>query len=84
MGRVRTSRRKTSKTKEYKKSHDVKRRTRDIDQIQDDVARTEPVAFEVDEDLPGQGQFYCVECARHFQDQTTIDLHKATKVHKRR
>ena len=53
MGRVRTSRRKTSKNKSYKKSHDVKRRTRDIDQIQDDIASNKPVNFEIDDDLPG-------------------------------
>ena len=53
MGRVRTSRRRTSKNKAYKKSHDVKRRTRDIDQIQDDIASNKAIHFEVDDDLPG-------------------------------
>ena len=84
MGRVRTSRRRNSKNKEYKKSHDVKRRTRDVDQIQDDLALPEPVVFEIDEELPGQGQFYCVPCARHFQDAATLALHTANKVHKRK
>lgn len=62
----------------------MKRRTRDIDQIQDDIAKEAPPAFDADDDLPGQGQFYCVHCARHFQDQATLDIHETTKVHKRR
>jgi hypothetical protein len=55
MGRVRVSRARTSKNKQFKKSHDVKRRSRDIDQVQDDVEKNkiETVAFEIDEDLPG-------------------------------
>jgi hypothetical protein len=56
MGRVKTSRRRTSKNKQFKKSHDVKRRTRDIDQVQDDVAAAKMgiiPSFELDEDLPG-------------------------------
>jgi hypothetical protein len=57
MGRQRTSRRKTSATKEYKKSIRTKRRPRDIDQIQDDIKEEEekgaPKQFEADDDLPG-------------------------------
>ena len=86
MGRVNHS--KTNKKKIYKKRLDVKRRPRDIDQIQDDMAKERttgtPMAFEVDDDLPGLGQHYCVECARHFQDSVTLRQHKLTKVHKRR
>jgi hypothetical protein len=39
MGRVRTSRRRTHKTKEYKKSHKTDNRARDVDQIQDDLKK---------------------------------------------
>ncbi len=57
MGRCRVSRRKTSKTKSYKRALDTKRRPRDIDQIQDDIKKgTEegkPKSFEIDDDLPG-------------------------------
>ena len=31
-----------------------------------------------------QGQFYCLECARHFNDQHALDEHRISKVHKRR
>jgi len=64
MGRVRVSRRRTSKTKDYKKSHKTDNRARDIDQIQDDLIREQKtgvkMTFEFDDDLPGGGQFYCV------------------------
>jgi hypothetical protein len=57
MGRQRTSRRSTAKNKKYKKQHCTARRRKDIDQIQDDVAKEmvtgKPMAFELDEDLPG-------------------------------
>ena len=84
MGRVRVSRRRCSKNKEFKKHHDTKRRRRDIDQIQDDLTKEkvtgEAFVFEVDDDLPGMGQFYCTECARHFHDNSTLEVHRKTKV----
>ena len=88
MGRVRNSRARTSKKKEYKKGHDTKRRRRDIDQIQDDLQKEaetgKGLEFEADDDLPGQGQFYCKFCARHFADQGTLTVHEGTKDHRRR
>ena len=88
MGRVSHSRRRTSKNKEYKKAVDTKRRPRDVDQIQDDMAKEKELGakktFEIDEDLPGLGQYYCTTCARHFSDQGTLDLHEVSKFHKRR
>lgn len=57
MGRQRTSRRKTSKTKEYKRSFKTANRTKDIDEIQTDIAQEEELGhkkeFEIDDDLPG-------------------------------
>mmetsp|Transcript_56289 Transcript_56289/g.98803 ORF Transcript_56289/g.98803 Transcript_56289/m.98803 type:complete len:129 (-) Transcript_56289:117-503(-) len=88
MGRVRNSRRRTRKNKEYKKGIDTKRRPRDVDQIQDDIAKEaelgKKMEFEYDEDLPGLGQFYCTQCGRHFGDQSTLDIHTDSKLHKRR
>ena len=88
MGRVKHSRRSQAKNKSYKKTHDTKRRRRDIDQIQDDIelkknCATE-IAPELDEDLPGLGQYYCVACARYFIDEDTLRAHEITKPHKRR
>ncbi|GAB9466452.1 Elmo domain-containing protein b [Globisporangium polare] len=77
-----------SKKKGYKRSHATKSRSRDIDQIQDDLKveklKGVPMNFEKDEDLPGLGQFYCTPCGRHFIDAKTRDVHLKTKVHKRR
>ncbi len=88
MGRTRNKRQRATKNKQYKKSHDTKRRRRDIDQIQDDVKREDDTGakttFDVDEDLPGLGQFYCTPCARHFICRETLETHEKTKVHKRR
>lgn len=88
MGRVRNNRARTSKKKEYKKGHDVKNRRRDVDQIQDDLEKEtttgSKMSFEIDDDLPGRGQFYCVICARHFADQATLTSHEASRDHKRR
>ena len=96
MGRV-CNRRKNaaSKKKGFKKSLDTKRRPRDIDQIQDDLAQLregktkfgkelvgEKVVF--DEDLPGGGLYYCIEAGRHFKDQTALDAYKKTKKYKKR
>lgn len=89
MGRVRNKRTRATKNKAYKKSHDTKRRPRDVDQVQDDLLKLEKeqkskLEFELDDDLPGLGQFYCVTCARHFADQLTLDGHLKAKAHKRR
>merc|ERR1712070_856768 len=68
-----------------------KKRTRDIDQVHDDLKTPEkfmPKAdggdLEMDEDLPGMGQFYCIPCARYFQSADVKAEHERTKVHKRR
>ncbi|KAI6228862.1 Zinc finger protein-like protein [Aphelenchoides fujianensis] len=63
-----------------------KRKHKDLDQIHEDlkpwkVARL-TTAHPVDVDLPGEGQFYCVECARYLVDQETLDKHRKSKVHK--
>ena len=42
------------------------------------------MTFELSDDLPGMGQFYCLDCARHFSDEKTLATHKLTKDHKRR
>ncbi|EOB13303.1 Zinc finger C2H2 protein [Nosema bombycis CQ1] len=37
-----------------------------------------------DEDLPGGGKFYCVECDRFFILEKALETHKKTKQHKKR
>jgi hypothetical protein len=88
MGRTRNHRARATKNKEYKKGHSTKRRRRDVDQIQDDIMKEKTqgkaLEFEIDEDLPGLGQHYCTPCGRHFADQSTLEIHTKSKIHKRR
>lgn len=76
------------KVKAFYKSIRTRRRTRDLDQIQDDIAKQQenPTLADrpVDLELPGLGQHYCIQCARHFIDQHTLDEHTKSKVHKKR
>ena len=37
----------------------------------------------LDEDAPGGGAFFCVECSRHCVSGAALALHRATKSHKR-
>lgn len=87
MGRHKPKKGLHTKKKGFKKSRDTKRRKRDVDQIYDDVALVEEKGVqvaEVDDDLPGAGQFYCIETGRHFTDQKSLDDHKKTKAYKKR
>ena len=81
-----------SKNKQYKRKVWLKRRDKDIDQIQDEleheqatgVAVTQRLVPAYDDELPGGGRFYCVETARHFIDAQALADHKKTKFYKRR
>jgi bud site selection protein 20 len=89
---TRYSRKKGARTKKkgFRKSRGTKRRSVDIDQIQDelkDSIKAEKVNNNhqvFDPDLPGGGLFYCVETGRHFADQAALDAHKTTKGYKKR
>jgi len=88
MGRTHQKKGAHCKVKKYKKSRDTKRRKRDVDQIFDDVERIaregEPPKPAFDEDLPGGGQFYCVETGQHFTDQNALDAHRKSRAYRRR
>ena len=57
----------------------------DVDEIQDDLARASgPVPPPPDPDLPGGGRFYCVQCSRYFISEEVLQLHYATKQHRKR
>ncbi|WLF77869.1 Bud site selection protein 20 [Lodderomyces elongisporus] len=70
------------------KRYKTKRRTRDLDLIYDDLATTESINKlknqPLDEYKPGLGQYYCVECAKYFENQISLDRHQKSKIHKRR
>ncbi|PAV65632.1 hypothetical protein WR25_12324 [Diploscapter pachys] len=59
-----------------------KRPGKDLDQIHEDLRPDKAQRLmnqEVDLELPGDGQFYCIECQRYFIDDKTLQLHKKTK-----
>ena len=39
---------------------------------------------QIDETLPGLGQFYCVHCARYFISDQAMTTHLTSKQHKKR
>ncbi|ETN46218.1 uncharacterized protein HMPREF1541_00402 [Cyphellophora europaea CBS 101466] len=66
----------------------TRRHTRDLDQVKADLKSPKHLAQHKDskaaEDLPGLGEFYCVECAKYFSDSHNLNEHRRGKVHKRR
>ncbi|GMH92298.1 hypothetical protein TrVE_jg2130 [Triparma verrucosa] len=82
-----------SKIKKYKRACLTKNRSKDLDQIQDeviaakasgDVTLSTLSSVEFDDDLPGGGQFFCWETSRHFPDLKSLTDHKKTREYKRR
>ncbi|XP_011495746.1 PREDICTED: zinc finger protein 593 homolog [Ceratosolen solmsi marchali] len=70
-----------------KKSWRTKRRTKDLDEIDEDLKEENAkqlINQEVDLDKPGAAQYYCIHCARYFINERALQDHFATKVHKRR
>lgn len=70
-----------------RKKYRTKRRTKDLDQIDEDIKPENAeklIDQEVDLDKPGSAQFYCVHCARYFINDQALHDHFHTKVHKRR
>uniref|UniRef100_A0A0M3I4Q2 Zinc finger protein 593 homolog n=2 Tax=Ascaris TaxID=6251 RepID=A0A0M3I4Q2_ASCLU len=64
-----------------------KRKGKDMDQIAEDLKPEKAARLlkqEVDFDLPGDGQFYCIECDRYLVDEATMAKHKSSKRHRQR
>lgn len=66
----------------------TRRYTRDLDQVHADIASKKHLQQYHDtkapEDLPGLGQWYCVQCAKWFESETNFNQHTKAKPHKRR
>lgn len=73
----------TSKKQYRKYVLATKHRAKDVDQVQDELA-SGGLKFDFDEDLPGGGQFYCQETARHFMDANALARHKKSREYRRR
>jgi bud site selection protein 20 len=87
MGKPQRRRGNTARNKHLRKAHiKTKRFTRDIDQVYEDIQPDNICKFDnpdIDEALPGLGQYYCITCAKHFTDHKSLLAHKTTKFHKR-
>lgn len=61
---------------------------RDLDQVKADIASSKHLAqyqsTKAAEDLPGLGQWYCIECAKWFEGEHNLVAHRKGKNHKRR
>jgi bud site selection protein 20 len=87
MGTGKYSRRKgaTSKVKKYKKKTWLCHRAKDTDQIQDEIEKgANSIKVPYNDELPGGGQFYCVETGMHFIDAKALADHKKSRYYKRR
>ncbi|KAI9670095.1 MAG: Bud site selection protein 20 [Trizodia sp. TS-e1964] len=66
----------------------TKRRTRDIDQVHADIHSnghlSRYLSTKAKEDLPGLGEFYCIECAQWLEGEHNLVQHRRGKKHKRR
>ncbi|KAJ2786805.1 hypothetical protein GGI15_001216 [Coemansia interrupta] len=73
--------------KELHHKYKTKRRTKDLDQIEADLLpenKQRLLTQPEDEDLPGLGQHYCIECAKYYIDDRTLTEHRRGREHKRR
>lgn len=70
------------------KRYKTKRRTRDLDLIYNDLSLKDSIVSlknqPLDELKTGLGQYYCIPCAKYFENQITLDKHVKAKKHKRR
>ena len=78
-----------SKIKKYKRKVWLCHRPKDTDQIQDEIKKSTESGipadkFDYDDELPGGGQFFCVETGKHFADAKSLEDHKKRRYYKRR
>lgn len=89
MGRVKHGSKTHRSNGDHKINGKTKRRTRDFDQIVNDMKsenyeKTLQQMTEFDEDKPGLGKYYCVACAKYFINEQILKEHFETKRHKRK
>ncbi|XP_069135433.1 zinc finger protein 593 homolog [Argopecten irradians] len=73
--------------KPLKEKYRTKRKTKDWDQIDEDLKPGNAEKLlnqETDFDKPGAGKFYCLHCAKYFIDLHALKEHFRSKPHKRR
>lgn len=73
--------------KEFSKKCRTRRRTKDLDQIHEDLLKIEQGNIDLiqpNPDLPGLGQHYCPECSFYAISSDALTGHKRGKTHKKR
>ncbi|GJJ73854.1 bud site selection protein 20 [Entomortierella parvispora] len=86
MGRLRRSRVHKG-IRDIQRKYRTKRYMRDLDQIHGDIQPENAAKFEkpeLDPELPGLGQFYCIPCAKHHINKVSLEEHQKGKIHKKR
>ncbi|XP_022169920.1 zinc finger protein 593-like isoform X2 [Myzus persicae] len=71
----------------YKRKYKTKHRARDIDEVDKDLKKENAdrlLKQALDFDKPGEGQHYCIHCARYFLSDQVLQDHFRTKLHKKR
>lgn len=68
-----------------KRGGKTKTKTRDLDQIKDDIANNEKFVQALDSTGEEKiSHLYCVQCARLFQSEDILAKHLKSKTHKQR
>ena len=86
MGQCQRRKGNPAKNKQYQKARKTKHRTKDIDEIVNDLKPDNIVKLKnqkLDENLPGLGQFYCIFCSRYFINSDSLTQHYKGKEHKK-
>ncbi|WOO84409.1 Zinc finger protein bud20 [Vanrija pseudolonga] len=85
MGRLRRSRTHHARRDVHRAAR-TRDRTKDLDQVQDDLLyhKKKLQVQPIDEEKPGLGQYYCIECAKYYESERALATHTKSKVHKRR
>lgn len=84
MGKPQSRKGSRSKNKQHRRLMKAKHISRHIDLVYEDLQT--PNKFEklpIDEDLPGLGQFYCIQCSKYFVDERGLGSHRRSKDHKK-
>ncbi|KNC81824.1 hypothetical protein SARC_05877 [Sphaeroforma arctica JP610] len=87
MGCVQRKKRIHMNNKELSKKFRLRRRTKDLDQVEEDLKPENAEKLKnlpIDYDLPGAGQFYCLQCSKYYISDDALEKHSKSKVHKRR
>lgn len=87
MGKPQGRKKNRTKHKEHRRNMKAKNITRHYDQIYQDLKPENAKRLlnqDLNEELPGLGQYYCIECASYYVNKRSLTEHQKTKLHKRK